>query len=355
MRRRLTTRHILAAGATLAVTAAILPPASAAIDPLGSGGASAATLDSRDTDSALPPTPGQLDATRALVAAAPDGARVTWDERFGTPRSRRRHRRLPHRRPQRLSRRRRALLGVRQPRGVRPVGGPGRRPCGQPRPRAARHRNPRRDVHPGVRRGRGGAGRATEHRGHRGRQGPLVRRQPDPRGHGHRVVLARRGRCPGRGGDRARRRDRVHAGGHWREGRLHDVREGSVRRAVLRAEGSVPDTGRRGRGVPRAVRREDGQGVGDRRRRAHRRRPLQDQPGAARVRGHRLRELPRRHRQGWVAGRQVVRPDRRVARWLGRPDRGRRPARSDDAGQQRQHLRQLLELHRPRSTRCRGR
>src|SRR5687767_295116 len=87
MRRRLTTRHILAAGATLAVTAAILPPASAAIDPLGSGGARAASLDSRDTDSALPPTPGQLDATRALVAAAPDGARVTWDERFGTPRS----------------------------------------------------------------------------------------------------------------------------------------------------------------------------------------------------------------------------------------------------------------------------
>ncbi|HEX6935232.1 MAG TPA: M36 family metallopeptidase [Actinomycetes bacterium] len=87
MRRRLTTRHLVAAGATLAVTAAILPPAAAAIDdPLGTSGGTAAR-DTRDRASALAPTEGQLDAVRALVAAAPQGARATWDERFGTPRT----------------------------------------------------------------------------------------------------------------------------------------------------------------------------------------------------------------------------------------------------------------------------
>jgi hypothetical protein len=87
MRRRLTARHLVAAGATLAVTAAILPPATAAIDdPVGSTTAPV-TTDSRDRDSVLAPTQAQLDAVRALVAAAPKGARATWDERFGTPRS----------------------------------------------------------------------------------------------------------------------------------------------------------------------------------------------------------------------------------------------------------------------------
>jgi hypothetical protein len=87
MRRRLTTRHLVAAGATLAVTAAVLPPAAATIDPLG-GTAGSATQDSRDrAQSALAPTTAQLDAMRQLVAAAPKGARATWDERFGTPRS----------------------------------------------------------------------------------------------------------------------------------------------------------------------------------------------------------------------------------------------------------------------------
>ena len=86
MRRRLTARHLVAAGATLAVTAAILPPATAAIDdPVGTPTAPV-TTDSRDRDSVLAPTQAQLDAVRALVAAAPKGARATWDERFGTPR-----------------------------------------------------------------------------------------------------------------------------------------------------------------------------------------------------------------------------------------------------------------------------
>ena len=87
MRRRLTTRHLVAAGAPLLVTAAILPPAAAAIDdPLGRSGGTAAR-DTRDRASALAPTPAQRDAVRALVAAAPQGARATWDERFGTPRT----------------------------------------------------------------------------------------------------------------------------------------------------------------------------------------------------------------------------------------------------------------------------
>lgn len=87
MRRRLTTRHIVAAGAALAVTAAILPPAAATIaDPVGAGSNGAAAKDVRPA-SALAPTQAQLDAVRMLVAAAPKGARATWDERFGTPRT----------------------------------------------------------------------------------------------------------------------------------------------------------------------------------------------------------------------------------------------------------------------------
>ncbi len=90
MRSFLTTRRALAACTTLAalaVTAATLPPASAAISPIGATGSGAATTDTRDVTSALAPTTAQLDAARALVADAPQGARVTWDERFGTPRS----------------------------------------------------------------------------------------------------------------------------------------------------------------------------------------------------------------------------------------------------------------------------
>ncbi|HEU4913698.1 MAG TPA: M36 family metallopeptidase [Actinomycetes bacterium] len=87
MRRRLSARHLVAAGATLAVTAAILPSAAAAIDdPLGRTVAGA-TSDTRDRTTVLAPTQAQVDAVRAILAAAPKGARVTWDERFGTPRS----------------------------------------------------------------------------------------------------------------------------------------------------------------------------------------------------------------------------------------------------------------------------
>jgi hypothetical protein len=91
MRRSPRPRHLLAAGAALAMSAAILPslPASAVVSDLpsatGSGAEKAA--DSRASSSALQPTPAQLDAVRAILAAAPQGTRVTWDPRFGTPRT----------------------------------------------------------------------------------------------------------------------------------------------------------------------------------------------------------------------------------------------------------------------------
>ncbi len=88
---RRTPRHLLAAGAALAVTAAILPtvPAGATVGdlPSATGSGTEKAADSRSTDTALQPTPAQLDAVRALLAAAPQGTRATWDPRFGTPRS----------------------------------------------------------------------------------------------------------------------------------------------------------------------------------------------------------------------------------------------------------------------------
>ncbi|MGN6088495.1 MAG: hypothetical protein ACTHNT_04285, partial [Actinomycetales bacterium] len=40
------------------------------------------TLDSRAVDQPVAPTAGQVAAVRALLAAAPDGGRATWDDRF---------------------------------------------------------------------------------------------------------------------------------------------------------------------------------------------------------------------------------------------------------------------------------
>ncbi len=90
VRRTPRTRHLLAAGAALAVSAAILPtlPAEATIaDPLSNGSGADQAVDSRAVTHALSPTAAQVAAVRAIVAAAPKGARATWDPRFGTPRS----------------------------------------------------------------------------------------------------------------------------------------------------------------------------------------------------------------------------------------------------------------------------
>ncbi len=92
MRRSPRPRHLLAAGAALTVAAAILPtvPAGATVGDLpgavtGPGADSA--VDSRAVKKALEPTAAQLAAVRGLLADAPRGTRVTWDPRFGTPRS----------------------------------------------------------------------------------------------------------------------------------------------------------------------------------------------------------------------------------------------------------------------------
>ncbi len=90
MRRSPRTRHLLAAGAALAVSAAILPtlPAGATMaDPVRGGTGEGSAVDSRAVKQALAPTQAQIDGVRAIVAAAPKGARATWDPRFGTPRS----------------------------------------------------------------------------------------------------------------------------------------------------------------------------------------------------------------------------------------------------------------------------
>ncbi len=91
MRRTPRPRHLLAAGAALAVTAAILPtaPAGATVGdlPSAAGSGNQAAADSRAVTSVLQPTQAQLDAVRAMLATAPQGTRATWDPRFGTPRT----------------------------------------------------------------------------------------------------------------------------------------------------------------------------------------------------------------------------------------------------------------------------
>jgi extracellular elastinolytic metalloproteinase len=90
VRRSLRSRHLVAAGAALAVSAMIPPtlPAVATVAGLPSSvdGESVAT-DSRAVTHVLAPTQAQVDAVRAMLAAAPEGARATWDPRFGTPRT----------------------------------------------------------------------------------------------------------------------------------------------------------------------------------------------------------------------------------------------------------------------------
>jgi len=86
------TRHLLAAGAAgaaVALSAAILPtlPAGAIVADLPGHSSEPSSLDARDGASAVAPTQAQLDAVKRILAAAPKGARATWDEDFGTPRT----------------------------------------------------------------------------------------------------------------------------------------------------------------------------------------------------------------------------------------------------------------------------
>ena len=80
---------VLAACTTLAVTLAVAPATSALQAPdVGGGGTPLGALDVRNSvDDVVRPTKAQLDGVRAIVEAAPQGARVTYDDRFGTPRT----------------------------------------------------------------------------------------------------------------------------------------------------------------------------------------------------------------------------------------------------------------------------
>ncbi|MDQ4008745.1 MAG: coagulation factor 5/8 type-like protein, partial [Actinomycetota bacterium] len=80
---------VLAACTALAATVSVAPATFALQSPDHGGSPEpTSTLDVRDTaDRAVQPTQDQLDAVRAIVRAAPQGARVTYDHRFGTPRT----------------------------------------------------------------------------------------------------------------------------------------------------------------------------------------------------------------------------------------------------------------------------
>ncbi|MDQ1626830.1 MAG: extracellular elastinolytic metalloproteinase [Actinomycetota bacterium] len=91
--RRQFTRPLLAAGAALALVAAIAPTqsatAGAAVGTVTTDkAAGATTYDVRSGPAAtLSATKAQTDAVASLLSSAGAGARVTWDHRFGTPRS----------------------------------------------------------------------------------------------------------------------------------------------------------------------------------------------------------------------------------------------------------------------------
>jgi methylphosphotriester-DNA--protein-cysteine methyltransferase len=92
--RRPNLRHATAAGAVLALAAALAPTQSAnAVGSLADDlkidkGQSDATFDARRGAAAtLSATKAQTDAVAALLRSAGSGARVTWDSRFGTPRT----------------------------------------------------------------------------------------------------------------------------------------------------------------------------------------------------------------------------------------------------------------------------
>ncbi|MDQ4084970.1 MAG: M36 family metallopeptidase [Actinomycetota bacterium] len=80
---------VLAACTAFAATVGMAPATSALQSPDHIGRHDhAGTLDVRDTaDRAVQATAAQLDAVRDIVRAAPHGARATYDDRFGTPRT----------------------------------------------------------------------------------------------------------------------------------------------------------------------------------------------------------------------------------------------------------------------------
>ena len=92
LRRSAAVATILATAAATIAGGGLLPAANAVIDqPVtgqnGSSGSDDAAQDSRAGHALVKPTSDQVAAAKQLVAAAGDGARITWDGRFGTPRT----------------------------------------------------------------------------------------------------------------------------------------------------------------------------------------------------------------------------------------------------------------------------
>ena len=81
-------RSQVAVGAAFAVVLALGPSAASAVVDVGAPGTE--RLDVRRTSTSVRPTDVQVAAVRDLLGAAGAGARVSWDPRFGTPRSIRR-------------------------------------------------------------------------------------------------------------------------------------------------------------------------------------------------------------------------------------------------------------------------
>ncbi len=78
-------RRPLAVGAAVALVLTLSPSAASAVVDVGSPGVD--RLDVRRGAQSVRPTDGQLSAVRELVTAAGAGTRVSWDGRFGTPRT----------------------------------------------------------------------------------------------------------------------------------------------------------------------------------------------------------------------------------------------------------------------------
>lgn len=83
-------RPLLAGATALAALLALTPAARAVQDSQeirDSGGNPSATFDVRSDATPVEPTEGQIDAASRLLNNAADGTRITWDDRFGTPRT----------------------------------------------------------------------------------------------------------------------------------------------------------------------------------------------------------------------------------------------------------------------------
>src|SRR6266540_3410855 len=241
--------------------------------------------------------------------------------------------------------RRRAGVPRRQPHRIGPVRVGRDRPEAAARPQAARLLAARGAVRAELRRRGGGSRRPDESVGRQRRPGVVVHREYHPRGEAHRGLAARAGHRDREGRRRARRGGQLRSHDQRQPGGIPGRGRGAVRRGLVPEEGGVPHRRRRRARVPGAVRQGPFRGIRHGGRRHQRQDPVPAQPHRRRLRRHRLRELPGRGERR-QPGDQVLRTHRRVAFGLRGPDRTRRTARANDPREQREHVRQLLQLSR---------